>query len=320
MKLPYEVILQKIQEQAKIPETEVSSKIQEKMDQLSGLISKDGAAHIIANELGVKLFEENASTRLKISHVRDGMRSVETVGKITSLFDVREFQRKDGGSGKVASFVMGDDTGTIRIVLWNEQTDIIPNLAVGTTVKIVGAYTRDNIRGLELHLATKGEVVINPDGEIIDKVVETKEERKKINELTDTDKNVELLATIVQVFEPRFYEVSPETGRKMTQAETDKGMTPAFAYVMNAVIDDGSSTIRTVFFRNQMANLLNMEHDAIMKFKEDIGGFQTVKDDLLGKMIRLVGRVQKNEMFDRLEFVSQMVFEPDAAEELKKAQ
>ena len=58
IKIPYDTIIEKIMEHSKLTLEEVNSKIKAKTEQLAGLISKEGAAHIIANELGVKLFEE----------------------------------------------------------------------------------------------------------------------------------------------------------------------------------------------------------------------------------------------------------------------
>ena len=55
IQLPYEKLVEKIVENGNISENEVAEKIRKKMDSLSGLISKEGAAHILANELGVKL-------------------------------------------------------------------------------------------------------------------------------------------------------------------------------------------------------------------------------------------------------------------------
>ena len=65
IKIPYNDIVQKISETANISSEEIETKVNAKLKQLSGLISKEGAAHIIANELGVKLFE-NTSGKLKI--------------------------------------------------------------------------------------------------------------------------------------------------------------------------------------------------------------------------------------------------------------
>ena len=63
-KLPLQDIINKIKEKTELSEAEINSKINQKLDQLSGLISKEGAAHIIANELGVK------NTYQKYSEVR----------------------------------------------------------------------------------------------------------------------------------------------------------------------------------------------------------------------------------------------------------
>lgn len=323
IKIPYEQIIAKITEKANISEEEINSKIKAKMEQLSGLISKEGAAHIIANELRVKLFEEG---KIKIKDILAGMRSVETLGKITNIYELREFQRKDGSPGKVVSFFIADETSRIRIVLWNDQTDMLKDLAVDKIVHIKDGLARENNNNTEVHLSSKSELIINPEGVSIGEIAQQpKTERKKIGELTEADKNVELLATIVQVFDPRFYEVCPECNKRLKPRESSLvcevhgNVTPAFGYVLNLILDDGSSTIRTVFFRNQFANLLKMENNEVLKFKDSPGDFQPIKDELLGNIVKIIGRTSKNEMFDRLEFITQLVFpDPNPTEELKK--
>ena len=57
LKLNYDELISKIKEKG-LQEQEIETKITEKLEQLNGLISKEGAAHLIANELGVKLFED----------------------------------------------------------------------------------------------------------------------------------------------------------------------------------------------------------------------------------------------------------------------
>ena len=49
IQMPLQDIINKITEKAGITEEEVNEKIKQKLEQLSGLISKEGAAHIIAN-------------------------------------------------------------------------------------------------------------------------------------------------------------------------------------------------------------------------------------------------------------------------------
>src|SRR3989338_8000605 len=90
IKIPYEQIIEKIKIESGISEDELDEKINAKMKQLSGLISREGAAHIVANELGIKLFE-NVTGKLQIKNIVPGLRNVETVGKVLQAYELREF-------------------------------------------------------------------------------------------------------------------------------------------------------------------------------------------------------------------------------------
>ena len=327
IKIPYEEIVLKINEKANISTTEIEERIDKKLKQLSGLISKEGAAHIVANELGVKIFEP-LSGKLQIKNILTGMRDVETLGKVMQLSDTREFMKGDSVS-KVASMLIGDETGTIRVVMWGSQADNAANLGQGFVVKIIGGYVRENSGRKEIHLNDRSQLLINPKGESISEVfAETKPgTRKEIKNLNENHNEAELLGTIVQVFDLRFYEVCPKCGKRARPSTdlfacSDHGnVIPAYAYVLNAVLDDGTETIRCVFFRNQVERLLNMTQEQLLKLKQEPAEFEAKKNDLLGTIIKLNGRANKNSMFNRLEFIAQNVdINPNPEEELKRMQ
>ena len=326
IKIPLSDIIEKIKKDANITEEEINKKIEDKLKQLSGLISKEGAAHIIANELGVKVFD-NVSGRLQIKNILEGMRDVETVGKVQQIYDVREFQTKDGKAGKVGSVIVGDETGTIRIVMWGDQSDNIKNLKPSDIVKIQSGYVRKNNNFKEIHLNDRSKVIINPEGEKIEDVKQTTPTRRNITDLTENDENVEILGTIVQVFDPRFFEICPTCNKRARpkdntfNCEQHGSVTPKFSYVMNVFLDDGSDNIRTVLFRNQAEKLLEITSEEFVKFKDEPDKFEEVKTKLLGEQIKLRGRINKNDMFDRLEFIAQLVFpHPDPKEEVERLQ
>ncbi len=324
IKIPLSDIISRIKEKTKLSDEEINDKIEEKLKQLSGLISKEGAAHIIANELGVKLFEA-VTGKLQIKNILIGMRDVETVGKVTQISELREF-KTDNREGKVASFVLGDETGTIRVVMWGNQADNIKNIKEDMIVKIKGAYVRDNVRGKEIHMNDRSKLIINPAGEFIKDVKETvtNVKRKSIKDLQEKD-NAELLGTIVQVFEPRFFELCPECNKRLRQheekfiCESHNEVKPNYSCVMNLFLDDGTENIRTVFFRNQAERLLDMPFEEILKYRNEPEKFDEIKTRLLGNIIKVVGRANKNQMFDRLEFITSLVFlDPDPEEEIKR--
>jgi len=323
IKIPLSDIISKIKEKSGLSEAEINSKIDKKLDQLSGLISREGAAHIIANELGIKLFEQTAG-KLQIKNILAGMRNVETLGKIQRKFELREFQTENR-AGKVASLVIADETGSIRVVMWGNQADKINEIKENDILKIIGGYVRENQGRKEVHINDRTKIVINPPGEKIDSVKEYTSQRKPIESLQESDENAELLATIVQVFDPRFFPVCPECGKR---AKEENGqfscldhnqITPTHSYVLNCILDDGTETIRCVFFKNQIERLLSKKQEEILQYKDEPSKFEPIKTDLLGKIIKIVGRATKNQMFDRLEFIAQLVFpDPNPEEEMQK--
>src|SRR3989344_9675236 len=327
IKIPYEEIILKINEKTNMSVAEIEDRIEKKLKQLSGLISKEGAAHIVANELGVKIFEP-LSGKLQIKNILSGMRSVETVGKVLQVSDTREFMKNDSVS-KVASMLIGDETGTIRVVMWGSQADNAAALGSNDIVKIIGGYVRDNNGRKEIHLNDRSQLLINPKGEIINDVnIEFKtRNRKEIKELNENDNEAELLGTIVQIFDLKFYEICPRCSKR-AKPSTDffvcnehGNVIPAYSYVLNAVLDDGTETIRCVFFRNQLERLLNMNQEQLLKFKSEPADFEAVKNNLLGTIVKLNGRANKNSMFNRLEFVvSGVDTNPNPEEELKRLQ
>ncbi|RMF05153.1 DUF2240 family protein [Candidatus Woesearchaeota archaeon] len=327
--IPYEQIAQKIKEKTGMTDEELESRIKQKMDQLSGLISKEGAAHIIANEVGIQVVEKT-SGRLQIKNVLPGMRSVEVVGRVVAVYEVREFE-SNGRSGKVGSFVVGDDTGTIRVVAWGNKADLLNKIQQGDIVKIKNAYVRQNQDRKELHLNDKSEVEINPEGEKVGEVAREAArprtaERKELKDLTENDSNVEVLGTVVQVFDPRFFAKCPMCNRRVRENngifECDEHgaiESPNYSYVVNVFLDDGTDSIRIVFFGEQALKLLGISNDQMLMYRTSTQDFESVKTDMLGQVIKVQGRVSKNKMFDRLEMIANDVDpNPDPEEEIKR--
>ena len=327
LKIPYEEVIAKIKEESGISDQELDQKIQEKLKQLSGLISKEGAAHIIANELGVKIFDQ-ISGKMKVEKLLTGMRDVEVIGKIIQVYEVREFQRKEG-TGKVGSLLVGDETGVIRIVCWGDQADMLQQMQPDNVIRVLDAYVKDNNGRKEVHCNDKTSITINPPGLTVGEIKRVQEQgeakRKEIKDLQEGDNNVELLGTIVQAFEPRFFEVCPECGKRARMkegswaCEQHNQVTPDYSYLMNLFLDDGSENIRVVLFRNQVAELLGKTKEELLAYKDNPATFDNVKMGLLGEIIKLTGRVQRNAMFDRIEFVSTRIDpKPNPEEELKR--
>ncbi len=322
-KIPLEDLKKKIVDSGEIGSADLDKRIKDKINELSGLISEEGATHIIANELGIEVVEENKK-KLKIKEVYAGMRDVNTVAKVIRKYEINTFSKGDT-TGKVCSLIVGDETGTIRLVFWNEQVDLLDDVKEGTVLAVKSSYVRENNGRIELHLGSKGEIEINPEGEVVEAVRETRTyERKKIEELLGEEEGAEIMGTVVQVFDPRFFAVCKDCrGRAMESegkftCQKHGQVNPEISYVMNLVLDDGTGNIRGVFWKNQTNHLLDRDEQEVANYRNDMSKFEDIKTDLLGEQLKLIGKVKKNEMFDRLEFNVQIVERAKPEEEIAR--
>lgn len=295
---------------------ELETKIQEKMDSLGSLISEEGAAHIIANELGISL-GAGPSTETKLKDVHAGMKNVFVLVKVLKKYEVRSFG--PDGSGKVGSVFVGDETGFSRLTFWNDKTSYLSQFNEGDVLEIQHAYSRENNDRVEIHMGSSSHCIINPEGKevTVKERSQTQEENpKKLNEITEQDTFVNITATIVQVYDPRFFESCPECNKRMQEQDggfvcvTHGKQEPKFNYVMNLFLDDGTSNLRASLWKEQINILLGKSEDEVLTLRTNQDLLEQTKTDLLGKIISARARVRKNENYNNLELVLYQI-EPD---------
>lgn len=89
--------------------------------------------------------------------------NVTIQGIITRVYDPITFQRKDGTDGQVRSIEVADTTGTIRVTLWNKETEIA--MDKGDLIKIEDANIEedDYNDGVRLNTGWNASIKINPE-------------------------------------------------------------------------------------------------------------------------------------------------------------
>jgi len=124
---------------------------------------------------------------MKIGEINEDLRDITVTGRVKSIFDIREFERIDGGTGKVGSIILKDDTGEIRVSFWNEKAEILSRIKKNDILLLENVYTKEGFNGQEIHVGWQAEIRINPDG--ID-LPEIKEEIVKIGYLKEGTANL----------------------------------------------------------------------------------------------------------------------------------
>jgi replication factor A1 len=118
------------------------------------------------------------------------MRSVSVAGRVTSVGEPREFTRKDGTMGRVASVVLEDETGVIRLSLWDDDVNALSDMPVGTIVAVENGYTRAGFGNTtDLNVGRLGTMKVNP-ADIHVEILDAAERVTQIKDLQEGQKNI----------------------------------------------------------------------------------------------------------------------------------
>ena len=110
------------------------------------------------------------------------------------------------------------------------------------------------------------------------------------------------------------------TGKKVSlESDPSQGDKDKYDRLLRYVfLDDGTENIRAVFFKSQVEHLLKKSQEEITLYRVSPELLPGLKNEILGTQIIVNGRVSKNEMFSRLEFVAQSVNFPNPEDEIKR--
>jgi replication factor A1 len=319
-----EEIIEKIAEEADISEEEVNEEIEEKMEEFSGMVSEEGAIHLVAKEHGIDV-SDSRNSDLKIENIVPDMRKVKIKARVTNVLEPNTFERDDGDEGKVQNLILADETGTIRLTLWDEQTQIAEKVGEGDAIKLGGAYTvEDNQDNAELRLGDDAQVKMADDDEVPE--VETgggDAEKAVIREVQDENSSYEVSGMVMTVYTSNpFYRVDPETGDTVRENDdgdyiTDDGKEveePDHRLALSAVIDDGTGNIRCVFFGDQARKLLEIDKET--ERSGDLSAVENAAEKAVGKELQITGRTRYNDYFDTIEILANSINETDTDQQL----
>ncbi|MBN2477664.1 DNA-binding protein [Candidatus Micrarchaeota archaeon] len=89
---------------------------------------------------------------MNISELNEGMTDVSVEAEVVSVGEVKEIN-KYGNTLKVANVEIKDDSGSIKLTLWNENIDKVKE---GDKIKIEKGYVRSFQGELQLTLGKNG--------------------------------------------------------------------------------------------------------------------------------------------------------------------
>ncbi|NVM34427.1 MAG: hypothetical protein HWN81_02450 [Candidatus Lokiarchaeota archaeon] len=261
-----------------LSEDEINSQINKKLMEYQGFMTKEGALYLIGKENGIDVYSSDPNIQKEIEELIDyndfailiediieGMQNIVIVGRVTDIFGINNFTKKDGTSGIVGSFQICDLSNCIKIVLWNNQVKDMENeyFKKGEIIQVIGGYSKKGIDdNLEIHLSRQGKLVLAPEGVTLPKIkkneninvyeekVGKKSSKFTIEELHMKEGFIRFVKGTVQI--DKFKELTLKNGEK--------------SFLLKLILSDDTASIRV--------NIWGIKAVECIKFVNDGAGIK----------------------------------------------
>ena len=269
---------------------------------------------IVSTEERLEMPPAESEQKVSISSITADMSNLSMIGRVLESFKPKAYSK-----GRMSSMILGDATGTIRVVLWDERADITSDLSKGDAIKIRNAYSKPSLSNEpEVHVGRFGEVSINPELDVppLDAIEKLLIKDKNIIDLEDKDRRIRITGKIVDVNDRKklIYLTCPYCDKKVDNPgmgyacePCGQEVDPVPNMVLSLTIEDETGSIRAIAFKANAEKILEVDVEEAMNMigetQDESLPIRDAKERLMNQKIALLGRVKYSDFSDQLEFI-----------------
>jgi replication factor A1 len=207
-----------------------------------GLISDESLVRMIAVGFGCEVLNcEAAAPALLLGDLIPGLNDVSVVGRVVAVFSPRAFN--GSRKGRFASLLIADESGVLRVVLWNDKAGLAESggVKVGEVVRFRHGYTREDYGGrVEVHVGEKCGVEVDPAGVKSEDYPSISKFTTRISELSRVQRSskVNLAGTVKRLGSVSQFERSDASSGKVMRFVLSDGTGEVSVVVWNEKVDE----------------------------------------------------------------------------------
>ena len=148
-----------------LSQEQILALIEEKKKEGRGLLSDEGAARLVAEQLLIQTRGTDLG-RMQVKDLVSGLNDVTISGRVLMTWPPQQFQRRDGTPGRVMRILLADKSGRVRCAIWDRHVDVLSrgDSLQGRILRIGHAYTRQGLAGdTEIHAGDRSSIQIDPE-------------------------------------------------------------------------------------------------------------------------------------------------------------
>ena len=244
----------------------------------------------------------------KIEDLDEDEEDTIIVGRVIELNDIRNFDRDNGDTGFVRNIEIADDTGSIRVVWWDNDAKM--DLEMGQPLKLQNPRLSLDMDNRLQATVSGGTTILEPSEKELEELPSQEElmesifVAKPIEALLEDDTNVHITARIKEVFTDRILLKKCPNCRENVEESEDEyicdncGHTfdePDYTLMIPTRVEDDTGEIPVTFFGKLAEELIEKDMEEIISLIDDGYGIEDKLEDLVGMTIEIIANVSFNE-------------------------
>ena len=240
----------------------------------------------------------------KIEDLDEDEEDTIIIGRVIEVNDVREFDRDNGDTGFVRNIEIADDTGSIRVVLWDN--DAKNEYEMGQAIKLQNPRLSLDMDNRVEATVSGGTTMLEPSESELEKLPSQDELMeaifvpKTIESLYEDDTNVHVTGTIQEVSPDKILlKRCPNCRENVDDSEDEYYCDncghsfdePSYTLMIPTRIEDETGDISVTFFGKLAEELIGMDQEKIVSLVEDGYGIEDKLQDLVGVTIEIIANV-----------------------------
>ena len=240
----------------------------------------------------------------KIEDLDEDEEDTIIIGRVIEVNDVREFDRDNGDTGFVRNIEIADDTGSIRVVLWDN--DAKNEYEMGQAIKLQNPRLSLDMDNRVEATVSGGTTMLEPSESELenlpsqDELMEAIFVPKTIESLYEDDTNVHVTGTIQEVSPDKILlKRCPNCRENVDDSEDEYYCDncghsfdePSYTLMIPTRIEDETGDISVTFFGKLAEELIGMDQEKIVSLVEDGYGIEDKLQDLVGVTIEIIANV-----------------------------
>ncbi|MCC7572652.1 MAG: DUF3127 domain-containing protein [Candidatus Methanofastidiosum sp.] len=149
--------------------------------------------------------------KIKIRDIEDKMSNIDVTGRVSAIFGIKEFAKKDGSVGKVGNFMIMDDTGEIRVTLWDKKAELLNTLFKNDIITIENAYSKMGLNSVEINLGFSSNVVHEKTER--EDIPKSESSTVSISDLKENMRGITIEGYVKEVYDTRTFTRESGTGK-----------------------------------------------------------------------------------------------------------